>query len=130
MKKVAIYGTGNVGKAFYQSHDFKDENVIAFIETKPTKSEFLGINVIGIQDVGKDIDKIYIANSYVETVYKCIDKGIPKNKLIFENKCVALDYANDVGKLDIEYDFAIQYEIQVVKPKYVITDFMRKNENI
>ena len=128
MRKVAIYGTGNVGKTFYEKHDFKDENLVAFIETEPSKLEFLGINVVGIKDIGNDIDIIYIANSYVETLYKCLDKGISKKNLVIENKFLCSDYVEQTGRLDIEYDldFAIQYEFQLAKPEYVMTRLMKK----
>ena len=37
MKKVVIYGTGKVGKAFYESHNFEGEELVAFVETNPRK---------------------------------------------------------------------------------------------
>ena len=54
MKKVVIYGTGKVGKAFYESHNFEGEELVAFVETNPNKESFLGTNIIGIEDIGEN----------------------------------------------------------------------------
>ena len=86
MKKVVIYGTGKVGKAFYESHNFEGEELVAFVETNPNKESFLGTNIIGIEDIGENIDIIYLANSYIDTVYECIGRGIQKQRLILENE--------------------------------------------
>lgn len=132
MKKVAIYGTGNVGRVFYEWHDFENEKLEYFIETNPDKSEFLGERVIGIDKIDSEIDIIYIANSYLETVYECLDKGISKDKLVFENIILYRQYINAYGKIDIAYDekFAMQYEIELCKPEYVMTRKMKKEMKI
>lgn len=130
MKKVVIYGTGKVGKAFYESHNFEGEELVAFVETNPNKESFLGTNIIGIEDIGENIDIIYLANSYIDTVYECIGRGIQKQRLILENEMLCKLYCSIEGTLDIKYDyiFAMKYERQITKKdEYIVMAAMQRN---
>lgn len=127
MNNVAIYGVGKVAKHFYNNHLFKNENLVYFIETKTTRDFIYGIPVIEIGRIDSQIDKLYIANSYVDTIFQAIKQGVPKEKMVLCNESLQREYVTrNKGILDIEYykGFADEYEEYVAwfenRPRYVL----------
>lgn len=101
-----------------------------FIETNVFAKSFLQTEVISIFDLEIDkIDIIYMANSYVDTLYACLECGVPKEKIIIENETMCQNYFRREGKLDIKYDynFMMQY---VQNPEFVVMRSMQRRLKI
>ena len=104
---------------------------MAFVESSKKHENYKDISVIEPQDISKDIDRIYIVNSYCETVYRLLQEGIDKSKIIICSMRVYKSYLLDnKGINDIAFDesFALAfnafYEKTKNRPKYVITETM------
>ena len=127
MKKVAIYGTGKVAEYFLERHDFDNEKLECFVETEKSKDSFHDYPVIGIGQIDKEIDVLYFANSYVDTVFCALERGIPKERIVICNEALQNKYVlKNAGVLDLVYEksFADEYEKHILKvenyPKYVL----------
>lgn len=81
MKKVAIYGTGGSAQALLE--EIGDEvNVVQFVETTPTKSQFRGRPVRSVDDLTDDVDQLYIASMFFPEIMELLlDKGFPIKKV-------------------------------------------------
>lgn len=88
--------------------------------------------VRSVEKLEKDIDLVYMANSYVNTIYSAIKNGISKDRMIIENAILYKDYCQVEGMADISYDYVMaeQYEKYITKPKYVVTSTMLKDMKI
>lgn len=127
MKKIAIYGTGDVADFFMKHHDFSDEEIVYFIETNVRHDSYKEYKVISVNDVTNDIEIIYIANTYADTIKNLIHNGINKDRLVLCNKKLHRDYLYDTnGVDDLVYDKKIAglYEDYIEnvqnRPRYVI----------
>lgn len=82
MRQLLIWGTGNLAKKFIEN-EYGGE-IVGFIETKSTKSAFMGKPVYNISEIPKDYDYIVVANSYVNEIYRlCKEINLDVNRLIF-----------------------------------------------
>lgn len=82
MKKILVWGTGNNAKKFIEN-GFTGE-IIGFIETKKTKSEFMDRPVYGSDNLPKQFDYIIVATSYAAEIYDtCKQLQINMEKVIF-----------------------------------------------
>ena len=122
MKKIAIYGTGRVAEYFMNNYDFKGEKLSLFIETKKSREEFLGYPVIDLKDVTDDIDIIYFANTYADTVFAALEQGINPEKMVVVNKLLWETFIARNGEKNVKYisEFAEKYEGKV----YEFIDFI------
>ncbi len=119
MKKIAIYGVGKVAKYFYEKHDFSNEELLYFVQTEKEMDLFNNYPVVGISEVDKSVDVLYIANSFADTVFAAINHGISKDAIVLCNEPLCNEYVKrNNGILDIKYNksFAEEYEI-FVAPK-------------
>lgn len=137
MEKILIYGTGMVADYFIDNHDFKNEELVGVIETVKSKDLFRGFKVIEVKDIDLDIDKIYVTNSFVETINNLLKKGISKDKLVLCNKKLNRDYlCLTKGIVDISYDrefaekFNEYFDWSPRGAKYVVTEMMNKEIDI
>lgn len=112
MKKIAIYGTGRVAEYFMNNYDFKGEKLSLFIETKKSREEFLGYPVIDLKDATDDIDIIYFANTYADTVFAALEQGINPEKMVVVNKLLWETFIARNGEKNVKYisEFAEKYE--------------------
>lgn len=131
MKRVAIYGIGEVANFFLDHHDFGEEKIVYFVETECHQEFYRNCKVISVWEIDDSIDLVYVANSFVETVKNLIKKGIEKNKIIICNEKAYHDYLCENNRIkDVLYDekIALSYEEywKNVKnrPKYIITETM------
>lgn len=105
MKKILIYGTGMVADYFIDNHDFAGEELVGVIETVKSREAFRGFKVVEVEKIPVNIDKIYVTNSYVETINNLLKAGISKDKIILCNKKLNRDYlCLTKGNADISYD--------------------------
>lgn len=131
MRKIAIYGTGNVADFFMKHHNFRDEKIVYFIETDVRHDSYKEYKVVSVHDVTNDIETIYIANTYADTIKNLIDNGVSKEKLVLCNKKLHRDYlyeTNGVDDLAYDREVAGLYEDYIKnvqnRPRYVITETM------
>lgn len=116
MKRIVIYGTGKVGRYYKDNHVDSSEEIVAFIETNKKKDIFLGLPVYSLDEMELfEWDEIHVANSYVETLYALLNKGVDKDRIVICNEKLANDYAVINNLLDIRYNrkIAREYEIQI-----------------
>lgn len=79
---ILIWGTGIVAEKFIKNGI--NGNVLGFIQTNKSASEFKGMPVYGIDELPADYDYIIVANTYVSQIHEtCIEKGINLDKVIF-----------------------------------------------
>lgn len=82
MKKILIWGTGNVAKRLLENGICGE--IIGYIESSKTKESFNGKKVYDLDEIPKTFDYIIVANTYVNEIYeKCVEKNIDINKVIF-----------------------------------------------
>ncbi|MDE6603997.1 MAG: DUF268 domain-containing protein [Lachnospiraceae bacterium] len=82
--KLLVWGTGGIAKQFIEN-GYAGE-IIGFIETKKSKTEFMNKPVYQIEELPspKQYDYIIVANKSVDAVYKvCHEKAIDLGKCIF-----------------------------------------------
>lgn len=95
MKKLLIWGTGNIAKEFI-ANGYNGE-IVGFIETNKTTTAFMNKPVYASDDIPVDYDYIVVANSYATEIYQmCIKLAIDTDKLIFLNSV-----KNRVGCVDL-----------------------------
>lgn len=112
MKKIAVYGVGRVAEYFMSNYDLRGEKVTLFIETQRSREEFWGCPVIELKDIPNDIDTIYFANTYADTIFAALKKEISPDKMIVVNKLLWETFIARKGSKEIIYDskFAEEYE--------------------
>ena len=93
MEKISIYGTGKVADYFMQEHDFSDEEIVEFIETNPTLSMYKGIKMVSVENMNDKVDKIYLANSYIDTLNALLVKRIERSKIVVCNTKLWREYS-------------------------------------
>lgn len=82
MKKLMIWGTGNLAEVFVRNKYHGD--IIGFIETNKTRDTYMGRPVYDSQKIPKEYDYIVVANSYGTEIYDlCLQHNIDISKLIF-----------------------------------------------
>lgn len=80
--KILIWGTGNVARNVL-ANGIEGE-IIGFIESKKTKSDFMGKRVYTPGEIPAEYDYIIIASSYTAEIYqKCKERNINIGKVIF-----------------------------------------------
>lgn len=113
MEKISIYGTGKVADYFMQEHDFSDEEIVEFIETNPTLSMYKGIKLVSVENMNDKVDKIYLANSYIDTLNALLVKRIERSKIVVCNTKLwrEYSYANmESGGVTYDKTMAEKYE--------------------
>ena len=137
MKKILIYGTGMVADYFIDNHDFAGEELVGVIETVKSREAFRGFKVVEVEKIPVNIDKIYVTNSYVETINNLLKAGISKDKIILCNKKLNRDYlCLTKGNADISYDsvfaekFNEYFDRSPKGAKYVVTEVMNMDIDI
>lgn len=82
MKKLLIWGTGNLAKRFMENGC--QGEVIGFIETHKSKETFMQRTVYSSHEIPKEYDYIIVANSYAFEIYSlCLELGIDLAKVVF-----------------------------------------------
>ena len=82
MKRLLIWGTGNLAKQFIENAYHGE--IIGFIETCKSVDTFMCKPVYSCDEIPKDYDYIIVANSYVEEIYNlCLKLNVDMSKLIF-----------------------------------------------
>lgn len=82
MKKILIWGTGNLAKVFIENQCSAD--IIGFIETNKSTGSYMDKPVYDSREIPNGYDYIIVANSYATEIYKwCQKLNIDDNKLIF-----------------------------------------------
>lgn len=81
MKKILIYGTGNMAKKYAEQIDSKFD-IISFVETVKEKEFFLEKPVIAINEImNLNFDEMHIVNNHVETILNSKEAGIETDKI-------------------------------------------------
>lgn len=80
--KIAIWGTGKICDLLINEIN-KDVEIIQIIESRPTKKEYKGISVVGLEDLDKQIELIILIPGYDRD---CIIKKINQKQ-----DCLVLD---------------------------------------
>lgn len=131
MVNIAIYGIGKISDFFLKNHDFSDEKILTYIVTEKKEDKYKGIDVCTPEEITDRIEKIYIANSFTETVDNLLNVGVDKNKIVVCSRKVHKNYLlRNKGIDDLKYDeeFALLYEDYFEKtenkPQYVLTETM------
>lgn len=82
MKKILIWGTGTYAKKFIEK-GFIGE-IVGFIETEKSKSEFFDRPVYGSDEIPSGFDYIIVANSYTAEIFNtCVQRELDMKKIIF-----------------------------------------------
>lgn len=84
--KIYIWGTGTIAINYLKRNEIQAEELLGFIQTEKTKSVFLDKRVFEPQEiVDTEYDYIFVCVYYYgkEIYEKCMQVGIPQNKLIF-----------------------------------------------
>lgn len=82
MKRILIWGTGNIAKELI-SNGISGE-IIGFIQTNKTLQVFMNKCVYEIEEIPEEYDFIIVANTFAGEIYDiCRRRNIPLNKVIF-----------------------------------------------
>lgn len=82
MKRLLIWGTGNLAKKFVENR--YNGEIIGFIETNKSVSTYMDKTVYDSKEIPKEYDYIIVANSYAAEIYSlCLKMEIDTSKLIF-----------------------------------------------
>lgn len=82
MKRLIIWGTGNVAKEFISKG--VNGEIIGFCETNKKADTFNGLPVYDADHLPSDYDLVIVANTYVHEIYEiCQQKNINLDKVIF-----------------------------------------------
>lgn len=82
MKKILIWGTGNIAKQVLLNGI--EGNVVGFLETNKHVEIYQGKRVYSIDELPKEYDFIIVANSFVDEIYQaCQKRSIPLDRVIF-----------------------------------------------
>ena len=82
MKRLLIWGTGNCARKFIENG--YAGKIIGFIETKKSRSEFMGKPVYGCDEIPEQYDYLIVANSYVNEIYAlCVERHMDLDRVIF-----------------------------------------------
>lgn len=76
-----------------QEHDFSDEEIVEFIETKPTSNMYKGIKVVSVENMNDKVDRIYLANVYIDTLNALFVNGIERDKIVVCNTRLWREYS-------------------------------------
>jgi len=138
MSTWGILGCGTIANEMAATFQKMGHEIYGVANRTPEKAEKFA-DKYGVKHVFKtyeemladeNIDIIYLANSYIDTVYECIGRGIQKQRLILENEMLCKLYCSIEGTLDIKYDyiFAMKYERQITKKdEYIVMAAMQRN---
>lgn len=82
MKKILIWGTGNIAKQVTANRICGE--ILGFIETNRTKEIYQDKRVYDVDEIPQEYDFIIVANSFSSDIYNiCRTKNIPLDKMIF-----------------------------------------------
>lgn len=82
MKRLLIWGTGNMTKQFIQNQ-FSGE-LLGFIETQKSKDSYMQKPVYGIEEIPEAYDYIIVANTYSDEIYDlCLKHDMDMSRFIF-----------------------------------------------
>lgn len=131
MKKLLIWGTGNLAKQFIENEYTGD--IIGFIETKKSKEFFMKKPVYSCTEIPDDYDFIIVANSYAKEIYKlCIDLKFDLNKIIFLygfKKLIGYTERAALKKILLEKNYTRYcYEYNLMDDTFVKNDIVKYNE--
>lgn len=101
--KVYIWGTGTIAINYWNRGEIKQEDLIGFIETKKSKDKFCGKKVFEPQEIiNTEYDYIFVCVYYYgKAIYeKCMEIGIPQEKLIFVDNYEWVDGTARNTKMD------------------------------
>lgn len=69
--KIAIWGCGDRAKYYMEANYFSAADIVAFVETEPSKEMFEGYKVIAAKELDQyisDLDYVVIANEFFENI--------------------------------------------------------------
>lgn len=111
MKKIVVFGTGIVAKAYLDTYPDIERNTVGYLESgqggdrpdyrKTFKSKPL-YNLSEIMNVV--FDEIHIANSHFETVKQLIDIGVKKEQIVLCYIGLVKKYMEEYGKIDVKFN--------------------------
>ena len=82
MKKLLIWGTGNIAKQMIDNQ--YNGEIIGFIETNKSKDTYEGKPIYDSRQIPKEYDYIVVANTYATEIYDlCLKLKIDISRLIF-----------------------------------------------
>lgn len=84
--KIYIWGTGTICLNYLKRNEIKNEDLLGFIQTQRTNLDFFGKKVFEPREiVNTEYDYIFVCVYYYgkEIYEKCMQVGIPENKLVF-----------------------------------------------
>ncbi len=85
MKKILVWGTGQVAGEFLENHC--GGRVIGFIQSEKDRDSYIGKPVYRINELPTDYDYIVVANTFSNEIYDtCVTKEIDLDKVIFLKK--------------------------------------------
>lgn len=99
--KIYIWGTGTIAINYLNRNELTKDELVGFIQTKRKEKEFYGKRVFEPQEVvDTDFDYIFVCVYYYgkEIYNKCLQVGIPEEKLVFVDNYEWIDgTARDKG---------------------------------
>lgn len=85
MVKILVWGTGNIADQVLKNG--LQGEIIGFIETNKSKSNYCGEKVYAVNEIPVNYDFILVANSFSDEIYQvCKDNNITLDKVIFLKK--------------------------------------------
>lgn len=82
MKKLLIWGTGNLAKRFIDNQ--YNAEIIGFIETNKSRNLYMDKTVYDSREIPNEYDYIVVVSSYVSEIYDwCQELGLDMSKIIF-----------------------------------------------
>lgn len=113
MKKILIWGTGNIAKHVIDNG--LSGEIIGFIETEKTKTAFMNLPVYDASEVPESADVVIVANTFSDEIYQfCLQKKINLDKIVFMKRgslTVANNKIKDLDRILGERNY-IDYQIQ------------------
>jgi Caenorhabditis protein of unknown function, DUF268. len=82
MKKVLVWGTGNIAKHIISNN--LEAKIIGFIQTEKSVETFNGKKVYTVEELPEEYDFIIVANSFTNEIFRtCQLKNISLDKVLF-----------------------------------------------
>ena len=127
MKKILIWGTGQIANRVLTNGIGDYGKITGFIESQKKKDSFLGFPVYSASEIPKDMDVIIVASRFSDEIYStCIKENINIDKVLFmvRGSRTAFNYGienlNEILGEKNHIDYQIQYG--VVKDSFVDRD--------
>ena len=104
MRRILVYGIG-INANFLVDHiPVYDEKIVGFVQTEKEVDIWKGLPVYSFDEINQVVfDEIWIANGFIETLDKCLQKGIEKDRIVVCNMDVYNRYSNKNRFVDVKY---------------------------